>query len=660
MTSTQHSFQSPKPTHRLHPFTRQDRLFIVDLDVGQVLEADDLIWEILQLCPESTPGEILEALSEKYEPERIYQAFEQLHNFEEMGLLFGNTGQETLEKKNRLRIFVAGPIETWTSDKTYVRSGYRLASKEILSALSRYADLFFHAAKSEVISDGVYTLSGGTSRHNFLFQLQQNQIDGIFIPMIPLDMVEQMPLHLFSSGVPVISRLGSPRGHNGSMINSILWTYAAMNDHDAFITPTRSIKDFYAQHVLDTDCFHVIPNGVDSDLFRPMDKAQARSQVAEMLNFGVLSIEANEVIPFFSWNNVPTIVRANSGVRDEDAFINFVLAVYGAKRPFDAIVVDAPWLIHRFQEILSSDVDFCFLPDPVDLERFQPYQDKTIGRRCINAIFDTQEVFQKPVVGIIAGEAFEVNYRVGKFIAQLCPELFFVVFAPKLPDVYVNNLPSNLVFYTETEQFGTDPHLLPMLFNAMDICFFHASLQSSSSLLSQSLACGVPTLIGTSAAIPEFGNACAFIDSKRGITDREYLNRVLDFLKQLLADPTEMDRLSKDGRKLAESFSADAISAQFANLVHALTHRQIEAQAMSTYSSLPNLFCYHYDSNHGSVRSQALQHPHHSAESIEVGLAKELLNSHSRLQAETLLTEICDGAKERAYHILEKLSGWVL
>ena len=138
------------------------------------------------------------------------------------------------------------------------------------------------------------------------------------------------------------------------------------------------------------------------------------------------------------------------------------------------------------------------------------------------------------------------------------------------------------------------------------------------------------------------------------------MKHVLENLNQLLADPSEMDRLSKDGRKLAESFSADAISAQFANLVHALTHRQIETQAMSTYSSLPNLFCYHYDSNHGTVRSQALQHPHYSAESIEVGLAKELLNSHSRLQAETLLTEICDGDKEKVYHILEKLSGWVL
>lgn len=378
------------------------------------------------------------------------------------------------------------------------------------------------------------------------------------------------------------------------------------------------------------------------------------------VDFGLLSVEANEVIPFFSWNNVPTIVRAHSGVKNEAAFINFVLAVYGAKRPFDAIVVDAPWVIHRFQEILSSDIDFCVIPDPVDLERFQPYPDKMIGKRCMNAIFDTQEVFQKPVVGIILGEVPEVNYRVGKFIAQLCPELFFVVFAPELPDMYLNNLPNNLVFYRETEEFGTDPHLLPMLFNAMDTCFFHATLQSSSSLLFQGLACGVPTLIGTGAAIPEFGNACAFIDSKRRITDREYLNRVLKDLNQLLAHPSEMDRLSKEGRKLAESFSADAISAQFINLVHLLTQRQFETQVTPTYNSLPNLFCYSYNNNHGDVRSQTLQPPHHTSETIEVGLARELLISHSRLQAETLLTEIYGGDRERACHILDTVSDSVL
>ena len=421
-------------------------------------------------------------------------------------------------------------------------------------------------------------------------------------------------------------------------------------------------KDRWDQSYSDDEVFHFI--SIETDLKRALTyhiNATYDVTIAFVpVDFGLLSVEANEVIPFFSWNNVPTIVRVHSGVKNEDAFINFVLAVYGAKRPFDAIVVDAPWLIHRFQEILASDVDFCVIPGPVDLERFKPYEDKMIGKRCINAIFDTQEVFQKPVVGIIAGEAFEVNYRVGKFMAQLCPELFFVVFAPKLPDLYLNNLPSNLVFYTETGQFGTDPHLLPMLFNAMDICFFHATLQSSSSLLFQSLACGVPTLIGTATAIPEFGNACAFIDSKRGIMDREYLNRILEDLRQLLADNSEKDRLSKDGRKLAESFSSAAISAQFINLAHLLTQRQIETEAMSTYSSFRNLFCYSYNGAHGIVRSQALQLPHYSSETIEVALAKEFLQSHSHLQAETLLTEICKGDRERACHILDTLSGSVL
>ena len=421
-------------------------------------------------------------------------------------------------------------------------------------------------------------------------------------------------------------------------------------------------KDQWSESYRDDEVFHFIP--IATDIKRALTyyiNATCDVTIAfAPVDFGLLSVEANEVIPFFSWNNVPTIIRVHSGVKNEDAFINSVLAVYGAKRPFDAIVVDAPWLIPRFQEILSSDIDFCVIPDPVDLERFKPYEDKMIGKRCINAIFDTQEVFQKPVVGIIAGEVPEINYRVGQFIAQLCPELFFVVFAPGLPDPYLNNLPSNLVFYTETEQFGTNPHLLPILLNGMDICFFHAALQSSSSLLFQSLACGVATLIGTTAAIPEFGNACAFIDSKRDITDREYLNRVLEGLNQLLADPSEIDRLSKDGRKLAESFSSDVISAQFINLIHSLTQRQIEAQSTFTHNSRRSLFCYNYDSNHGGVRSQALQLSHSSSESIEVGLAKEFLKSHTRLQAETLLTEIYDGDRERVCHILEKLSGLVL
>lgn len=94
--------------------------------------------------------------------------------------------------------------------------------------------------------------------------------------------------------------------------------------------------------------------------------------------------------------------------------------------------------------------------------------------------------------------------------------------------------------------------------------------------------------------------------------------------------------------------------------IHLLTQRQIETEATFTYSFFRNLFCYNYDSNHGTARSRALPSPRYSAESIEMALAKEFLKSHSHLQTETLLTEICDGDRERACHILDSLSSSVL
>ena len=297
MTSTPPFFECPKPIHHLRKITRQEQVFIVDADIGKVLEADNLIWEILQLCPESTTDEILEILSAQYDQNLIYQAFEHLCSFDEQGIFFGEKDKDIPGKGKHLRILVPNPIELWTSEKTYIASGHQIASKEIIRALSKYAELFFYSSKRSVVSHGIYTLPIRSSYHNFIYHIRQNQIDGIFMPTIQINTARPRQLQAFSSGVPVIMRLGSTRGHSGLMIDSVLHTYAMMNEYDAFMTPTHSLKDFYAQHVLDTDCFHVIPNGVDSDIFRPMDKAKAKAQVAEMLNRP--EIMSRKIVGFF-------------------------------------------------------------------------------------------------------------------------------------------------------------------------------------------------------------------------------------------------------------------------------------------------------------------------------------------------------------------------
>ena len=57
--------------------------------------------------------------------------------------------------------------------------------------------------------------------------------------------------------------------------------YAAMRDCDGFTAPSDYVRDFYADYVWDPSFFNTLPNGVDSKLFRPMDKMAAKRQIAE-------------------------------------------------------------------------------------------------------------------------------------------------------------------------------------------------------------------------------------------------------------------------------------------------------------------------------------------------------------------------------------------
>ena len=73
------------------------------------------------------------------------------------------------------------------------------------------------------------------------------------------------------------------RGHGGSGVRSVLLHYAALRDYDAFTAPSDSVGEFYSRFVWDKSVFHTVPNGVDQNLFRPMDKQQAKQEVAELV-----------------------------------------------------------------------------------------------------------------------------------------------------------------------------------------------------------------------------------------------------------------------------------------------------------------------------------------------------------------------------------------
>lgn len=556
----------PVTLHEIEKFQINDQYYVVDLDQNELILIDRIVWDVLELCTSNSRDEIIAHLGKQYTEAEIFEAFNCIGQFAELGVLVSKMASRSPINGQKLHIL------TFINQKPTAQSG---------------------------------DISGNWSDYLLLESLSRNMEVTIGIP-------------------------------------ENQWDESHSNDATFHLIPIQTGLTYAQSYYIDA---------TDADIVVAFPS----------VDFDQLSVGASTVLPLFSFNNIPTIIRIHSGVKNEDVFINSVLAVYAAKRLFDVIVVDAPWIIHGVQDILSTDIDVTFLPDPVDLERFKPYDEKMIGKRCINSVFDAQEALQKPVVGIMAGQVPEVNYHIGQFMAQVCPELFFFVFAPKLPNFYLHNLPSNLIFYTETEHIDADARLTPMLLNAMDVCFFQATLQNSSSLLSQSLACSVPTLIGSNYPMPEFENACAFIHSRKEIIHQEYLELILDTLKQLLLDRSKLEQLSRKGRKLAENFSLNAISEQFTSLVSSLSTRQpLESQEIFTPHPTQNLFHYSYHPDSGTVQSQTILLPSRTPATIEKGLAKELLKFHTPLEVKTLLTQISSDDGEEACRLLDSLSGSIL
>lgn len=289
--------ECPKLMHNIHRFQLRNSMYVADIDIGEVIEVNPIIWEILPLCSNYNTQQILETLCGKFQEKDIIKELETLEDAEKDGLFFrteiDSTWPDTLSSR-RPKIFA--PNE-FLSDITYAAGGGNIADHNIIQALAKHADVFVLSDTRKVISEGVYgiPLNIGETDRLILHFLRYNY-DGILL----LDIRNRGNLLFFyTTDIPIIGRLHSPQGQNGELINSIFMQYAAMREFDAFMMPTLSVKQFYSQLVLDVEeHFYVIPNGVDSEHFKPMDKSLAKKRVAEILNDP--RILQRPVVGFFS------------------------------------------------------------------------------------------------------------------------------------------------------------------------------------------------------------------------------------------------------------------------------------------------------------------------------------------------------------------------
>ena len=271
--------------HPLYLFEEEGVFYAADLEKARVVELSTVMVNILKLAETQTNDAIAETLRASYGEDDISEAFERFAELEKVGLLFnrGEDLQKSLAMEGRWRkllvVIPSAAVDSFFDTET-LSAGTNMALSYMIQHLTKYADLHFTGSQNRKITDGVYEVDIGIGD---LVRLR-SKIAETYYGILTLHLEHEqwlLPLYRYPEFPPILVQCHAPRGHGGQAMNSIFRHYAAMRDCDGFTAPSDYVREFYAGYVWDPSFFNTLPNGVDSALFKPMDKTAAKRRIAQ-------------------------------------------------------------------------------------------------------------------------------------------------------------------------------------------------------------------------------------------------------------------------------------------------------------------------------------------------------------------------------------------
>ena len=280
-------FDFPRTLHQLYLFEEDAVFYAADLEKGNIVELSGVMFDILKLAEVQTSDEIVQTLKTAYAEDKIYEAFQRFAELESEGLLF-NRGERLepvlLRENERRKLLVAIPgidVDSYFDIET-LYAGTNMALSYMFEHLTKSVDLHFAGNQNRKLADHMYEVDISVSDFGRL----SRRINETYFGILTLHRDHEtwlLPLYQHTELPPILVQCHAPRGHGGEAINSILRHYAAMRDFDAFTAPSDYVRDFYSDYVWDPSFFNTLPNGVDSALFSPMDKTEAKRALAEQV-----------------------------------------------------------------------------------------------------------------------------------------------------------------------------------------------------------------------------------------------------------------------------------------------------------------------------------------------------------------------------------------
>ncbi len=158
-------------------------------------------------------------------------------------------------------------------------SGASLSGFNHVQALSKYCDVYMPASEAVDYGPNLHGIRQAfetidSSRQWFARQ----DFDGVLMFEPKAD---DVAFFRHVCPAPIVIRLSCSFGNNRDFIDKVLQCYSLLRPYDALSPKSAYVADEIGRLVFDKSYLHAITNGVDAEVFVPMDKLQARKEVAD-------------------------------------------------------------------------------------------------------------------------------------------------------------------------------------------------------------------------------------------------------------------------------------------------------------------------------------------------------------------------------------------
>lgn len=282
----------PRKLQQIYTFENDDIWYVANLQMGELFEIDAITAEILEVCDTCNNTSILKKLNNRYSEEQILESMHALAGEIET-LLFEPDGQPissapTVEE--RLRLFI--PYR-FMRHKEILSPNTNVEIYNLLMALAKSAEVFVEIDDDPAAMEqrehlkalGIQFVSDyfkHTNPYNSaLNRFIVDDCDGI-LSLSPHPYEELS--YFRHNTIPIISRIYSDRNVCESTLNKAITHQALRRNFDEICPDSPWIVDELAAiHSFLPETLHTIPNGVDTQVYSPKDRQEAREAVASIV-----------------------------------------------------------------------------------------------------------------------------------------------------------------------------------------------------------------------------------------------------------------------------------------------------------------------------------------------------------------------------------------